>query len=151
MGKRGPPKTPTATLKTRKTFRRDRHDDAIDVTLKPTLPNPPDYFDVTAKRQWNKIGAMLRDKGLLTQLDAIAFEMLITSYMGVVNTAKQLGESGSPAPNPLVGINSKMLATLKWCLTQFGCTPSARNGLKPLGPGDESRPIDPMESLIGGR
>ena len=77
MGKRGPAKTPVATLKARGTFRSDRHNDQVDSELGPSLPPPPDHFDDEQIALWNEIGTKLERRGLMTELDAQAFELLI--------------------------------------------------------------------------
>lgn len=155
MGKRGPPKSPVSKLKARGTYRRDRHSDDIDKRLVPALPAAPAHFDSAAKKTWQRIGQTFAKHGLLTELDALAFELLVTSYQSVLDTAKQLGreelvyfvgESGAPVPNPLVGINAKSVATLKWALTQFGATPAARTGIKISNSKPET--LDPMQELL---
>ena len=75
MGRRGPAKTPVAELKKRGTYRKDRHSDAVDSELVPCLPAPPVHFDEDQKAVWNDIGQRLADKGLMTELDAQAFEL----------------------------------------------------------------------------
>ena len=157
MGKRGPSKTPVATLKQRGTFRADRHNDQIDSELGPSLPAPPIHFDEEQIALWNEIGTKLERRGLMTDLDAQAFELLIGAYVGMRQAQEQLsnselviyvGEMGTPIANPLIGIISKHLATVKWSLTQFGCTPSARTGINPA-----KRPetkVDPMAALLAG-
>lgn len=157
MGRRGPPKTPTNTLKQRGTFRRDRHGDEVDIELAPSLPDPPEHFDDEQRELWNSIGTRLKDRGLMTELDAQAFELLIGAYVGMRQAQDALsndslivyvGESGTPIANPLVNIISKHVATVKWCLTQFGCTPSARNGVKPVE--RKKQTTDPMAALLAG-
>lgn len=102
------------------------------------------------------MGSQLVKAGILSQLDAMALELLITSYIGTIDVARQLaagdlvvfvGENGTPCPNPLVGIMAKNIATLKWTLQQFGLTPAARTGIKLQQ--SQAEP-DPMASLISG-
>ena len=155
MGRRGPAKTPVAELKKRGTYRKDRHSDAVDSELVPCLPAPPVHFDEDQKAVWNDIGQRLADKGLMTELDAQAFELLIGSYFGMREAQQQLsasdlivyvGEQGTPIANPLVHIIANNTAMLKWCLTQFGCTPSARTGITPAS--HKVKSVDPMSALL---
>ncbi|WP_029247125.1 phage terminase small subunit P27 family [Schlesneria paludicola] len=157
MGKRGPGKTPVATLKQRGTFRADRHSDEVDEQLGPSLPDPPPHFDAEQIELWNKIGGKLAARGLMTDLDAQAFELLIASYVGMLQAQDALaaddlivyvGEQSTPMANPLVNIIAKNTAMLKWCLTQFGCTPSARTGITPAKRVEKT--IDPMAALLAG-
>ena len=156
MGRRGPPKTPVSTLRARGTFRADRHHDEIDSELPPCLPSAPPHFTDEQIAIWNEVGAKLAARGLMTELDAQAFELLIGSYVGMQEAQSELarsdlivyvGEQMTPVANPLVGIISKNTALLKWCLTQFGCTPSARTGITPAK--REVKSVDPMAALLG--
>lgn len=155
MGRRGPPKTPAATLKHRGTFRKDRHSDDVDKLLEVTVPPPPDHFDENAKALWNRLGQQLAEKGLVTELDSMALELLVASYLGMRSVTDTLAdqdlvyftESGAPIANPLIGIIGKNVALLKWALREFGCTPSARTGIKVTPPKKPS--LDPMAKLLG--
>lgn len=156
MGRRGPPKTPTATLKARGTFRADRHSDDVDSQLENKIPPPPDHFDDDQKALWQKLGEKLASKGLLTELDGMAFELLVGSYLGMRQIANELEgeslvfftESGAPIVNPLVGVIAKHTALLKWTLREFGCTPSARTGIRIEK--KEKQKVDPMSLLLAG-
>lgn len=156
MGRRGPPKTPTATLKARGTFRGDRHSDDVDSQLENKVPPPPQHFDDDQKALWQKVGEKLASKGLLTELDGMAFELLISSYLGMQDMTNKLSdedlvyitESGAPIVNPLVGVIAKHIGLLKWTLREFGCTPSARTGIRIDKP--EKKKVDPMSLLLAG-
>ena len=109
LGKRGPAKTPVATLKARGTFRSDRHSDEIDEQLGPSLPAPPEHFTAEQIAAWNTIGQKLAARGLMTDLDAQAFELLIGSYFGMLEAQRDLadsnlivyvGEMMTPVANP---------------------------------------------------
>lgn len=156
MGKRGPPKTPATILKNRGTFRRDRHSDDIDAALpkNSAVPKAPEHLDERAKRAWKTLAPKLAKVGLLTELDAIGMEVLCRAYADTVSTTEQLsqedlvvmvGENSTPQANPLVGIISKNIATLKWALTQFGLTPASRTGIKS---GAKSEETDRMDELL---
>ena len=139
----------------RGTFRKDRHSDEVDAQLEPSLPDPPAHFSDDEVAIWNEVGQKLAAKGLMTELDAAAFELLVGSYVGMRQAQEQLsesslivyvGEQGTPIANPLVGIIAKHTALLKWTLTQFGCTPSARAGVKPAE--RKKTIVDPMAALL---
>lgn len=153
-GKRGPPKKPSALLKQRGTFRSDRHSDDLEPVTPPNLPAAPAHLTDSEKRTWNEVGGKLAAIGLCSDLDAIALEVLVSSYCGMTDAAAELasgdlvvtvGQNETPMANPLVGVVAKQLATLKWCLTQFGMTPSARTSISlPEKPKE-----DPMAKLLG--
>lgn len=155
-GKRGPPKKPAALLKRRGTFRKDRHSDDLEPVTPPNLPAPPSHLTETERAKWNEVGSQLVKLGICSDLDAMALELLIRSYCGMCDAADELadgdlvvevGESCTPMANPLVGIVAKQLATLKWCLTQFGMTPSSRTSIRL----PETQQIDPMQALLAKR
>ena len=156
MGKRGPGNTPTATLKARGTFRADRHSDDVDSQLENKVPPPPEHFDDEQKALWHKHGEKLASKGLLTELDGIAFELLISAFTGMRDNARELADQdmilenavGMPMPNPLIGVIGKNIALLKWTLREFGCTPSARTGIRIEK--KEKKKVDPMSMLLAG-
>lgn len=153
MGKRGPPKKPSSVLKSRKTFRRDRHSDDLEAVANANLPKPPSHLSAAQRKQWHEIGQQLHKVGLCSDLDAICLELLVRSYCEMNNAQNRLssgdlvlevGDGGALQANPLVGVIAKHLATLKWCLTQFGMTPSARTGIRL----PEPKKMDPMERLL---
>ena len=157
MGKRGPGKTPSAILKGRGTFRADRHHDDADIELGPSLPEPPIHFTADQVEVWNAVGSKLAARGLMTELDSQAFELLVSAYCGMLSAQEEwsrsdlivyVGETMVPMANPLVGIIAKQTALLKWCLTQFGATPSARTGINPAKKHEKS--VDPMAALLAG-
>lgn len=157
MGKRGPPKTPATSLKQRGTFRADRHSDDVDKTAQPVLLRPPAHLNAKTKAVWRALAPKLKKHGLLTELDAISFEVLCQSYSDTIAAAGQLtpdqlivyvGEQKTPMANPLVGIIGKNLATLKWAIQQYGLSPAARTGIRTASvKADEA---DRMEELLGG-
>lgn len=153
-GKRGPPKKPAALLKQRGTFRKDRHSDDLEALAPPNLPAAPAHLSSAEKTKWREVGTKLAKLGICSDLDAIALELLVSSYCGMTDAAAELargdlvievGESGVPMPNPLVGIIGKHNQLLKWCLTQFGMTPSARTSIRL----PEKTKEDPMATLLG--
>lgn len=156
MGKRGPPKTPAAIKQKRGTTRRDRDTDDRERGLTFTLPSPPDHLSDKAREAWELLGPKLVNAELMTELDAIALEVLCESYAGTVETTENLkadnlivyaGKEKTPMANPLVGVIQKNLATLKWAMVQFGLTPAARNAIKPP---EKKEDDDPMGQLLGG-
>lgn len=156
MGRRGPPKTPTAIKDARQTMRKDRDTPDAAHGLKPVCPPPPAHLSVRAKAAWRTIGPKLAKYGLMTELDAIALEVLCTAYAETLTAAGQLktkdlvilaGQNGTPMANPLVGIIGKNLTTLRWALGRFGMTPADRSGIKASNKQDA---VDEMDELLNG-
>ena len=156
VGKRGPAKKPSAVLKKRGTFRRDRHSDDLEPATPPNLPAAPQHLTDAERAKWHEVGSKLVALGICSDLDGIALELLVTSYCGMVEATQELahadlvvevGESGCPMANPLVGIVGKRQQMLKWCLTQFGMTASSRTSIRL----PEPQKIDPMQALLAQR
>lgn len=156
MGRRGPPKTPAAIKSRRGTARKDRDTHDSERGLAAVIPEPPPHLSEKARERWAELAPKLARYDLLTELDSMALEVLCEAYAETVSTTEKLhdselivfvGENATPMANPLVGVISKNLATLKWAMVQFGLTPAARNAIKPP---KAKEVVDEMGSLLDG-
>ena len=136
MGRRGPKKTPAATKKRRGTYRADR--DAEPVEFEGVVPVPDEGLRDEVVEEWNRLAPILASKGLLTEVDWLAWRLGMHAYDTWLSSSEQLASEqlvvvsskGAPYQNPLVGIAGKSWqAVLTFC-REFGLTPSARSGLK---------------------
>ena len=69
MGKRGPPKTPTATLKARGSWHAN---DRNDPDLSMALPNCPDWLKGAGREHWFALLPLMAAGGILRQTDGPA-------------------------------------------------------------------------------
>lgn len=120
------------------------------------MPRCPSWLEDEAKREWKRMGKVLEDMGMLTEMDMAAFagycqayarwraaEEFITQHGDMVRTP-----NGYLQQVPQVSIaqtNLKIL--LKFC-EQFGMTPSARSRI--VVGSDKKETTDEMELLLRG-
>lgn len=127
-----------------------------EVKPQKKAPRCPQWLEEDAKREWKRMGKILEQMGLLTEMDMTAFAGYCQAYARSKEAEEFLSKHGSilKTPNgylqqvPQVSISQTNLKImLKFC-EQFGLTPSARNRLATMdsevGNGDE------MEDLLGG-
>ncbi|MGU8073226.1 phage terminase small subunit P27 family [Streptococcus suis] len=127
-----------------------------EVKPKQKAPRCPQWLEDDAKKEWKRMGKILEQMGILTEMDMTAFAGYCQAYARWKEAEEFLTKHGSiiKTPNgylqqvPQVSISQTNLKImLKFC-EQFGLTPSARNRLATMdsevGTGDE------MEDLLGG-
>lgn len=122
-------------LKLRGTYRPDRHD--TDPPPIADAAEKPATLDADAADVWNALSPALTAQGLLSDLDALAFEMLCTEAARWRSLQRMLAETGGPIvmvggipkANPaLIQLHKSRDATLGM-IREFGLTPAARRGI----------------------
>jgi len=138
MSKRGTKTQPINVLKLKGTFREDRHvGAALEAKLSHEPPAPPAHLSDDDKKEFTRVANQLAAVGLCTELDVEAVELFVVTSRGVREVREELESEGCVVEttkggtqmNPLARILDQRIATLKWCLSQFGMTPSARSSL----------------------
>ena len=112
-------------------------------------PRCPSWLEAEAKREWKRMGRILEQMGLLTEMDMAAFagwkeaEEFISQHGTMVRTP-----NGYLQQVPQVSIaQTNMKIMLRFC-EQFGLTPSARSRI--IAGEGTVEPTDEMERLLGG-
>ena len=119
-------------------------------------PRCPGWLEDEAKKEWKRMGKILEQMGLLTEMDMAAFAGYCQAYARWKEAEEFITQHGTMVrtPNgylqqvPQVSIaqtNQKIM--LKFC-EQFGLTPSARSRI--VGGDGAPDPADEMEQLLGG-
>jgi P27 family predicted phage terminase small subunit len=99
------------------------------------LPEPPDYLSRRALEEWTRLGALLKDSGLISNLDQIAFGCLC-QLIGRLSEAEGLlaqhgllvkGPNGYPMPSPYLTIVNSSSRQILRIAAEFGMTPSSRS------------------------
>ena len=131
--------------------------------LNPNEPSPgkkaprcPGWLEDEAKKEWKRMGKILEQMGLLTEMDMAAFagycqayarwkeaEEFITQHGTIVKTP-----SGYWQQVPQVSIAQTYLKIMNRFAEQFGLTPSSRSRI--IAEDTTSGPADEMEALLGG-
>lgn len=124
---------------------------------KPTgVPECPDWLEDEAKAEWERVGTILENMGMLTSVDTTAFAGYCQAYARWREAEEFLTQHGSivRTPNgylqqvPQVSIaQTNLKIVLKFC-EQFGLTPSSRSRIVADKSVDET--TDEMEKLLRG-
>jgi P27 family predicted phage terminase small subunit len=148
MGKRGPPKKPTALRVLHGT---DRKGDELEVQPPPpTDADPPDWLGPLGVELWNRMHPMLTSLKLLTAADWLQLAVLCDSYEQLRIAAQELQEEGGTCTSdkgnmynhPAFTRRAKFAAEVDRIARQFGLTPAARQGMKS---GDVSSEADELK------
>lgn len=131
MGRRGPKPAPTAE----KRKRGNPGHRALN-EQEPVLPaadlTPPEHLGEAGLKEWNRLGQMLTDAGVLTAGDMRCFETycrIVDDEARYVALCQKVGDAAAHQ----VGYAAHLLrlrAQLKQYLAELGGTPSSRSGVK---------------------
>lgn len=119
-------------------------------------PRCPSWLEEEAKREWKRMGKILEQMGILTEMDMTAFAGYCQAYARWKEAEEFITQHGTMirTPNgylqqvPQVSIaQTNLKIMLKFC-EQFGLTPSARSRIIAGESLIESQ--DEMEQLLGG-
>lgn len=151
MGQRGPAPKPT-TLK-ELAGNPGKHRLPPNEPKPPVkLPEPPNHLSPVAREAWYRFGRYLEKLGVLTELDAVAFERGCEVYAEVCELQKDIRENGRAQKvetksgdimeraRPQVQMYQNADQRLKLWLVQFGMTPASRSNVHGEAPEDDSDP-----------
>lgn len=133
MGRRGPPKTPTAlTLVKGNPGRRPLPKNEPQPAI--TRPEPPEHLSETARTEWRRICPLLADLGLMSDIDIAVLAAYCGAYSDLLDaTEKQRGRStviktvnGNWMQSPFVSMIRQARLDMIRFAAQLGMTPSAR-------------------------
>ena len=132
--------------------------------LNPNEPRPdkkaprcPSWLEEEAKKEWKRMGRMLEQAGLLTEMDMAAFAGYCQAYARWKEAEEFISRHGTIVKTPSgywqqvpqVSIAQTYLKIMNKFAEQFGLTPSSRSRIiaSDGGPADAA---DEMENLLGG-
>lgn len=129
MGKRGPAKTPTNTLKLRGSFLAQQRKG--EPQFANSLPPCPHWVSPHAAKHWDDIGGLLLSMGLMAAPYSLALGLLVEALADYVKRAEQCRdcdevvytEKGAFA-HPLFGMKDKAWDRVLKAAQQFGLTPA---------------------------
>ena len=124
---------------------------------KGRLPRCPEWLEDDAKKEWKRLGKVLAEMGMLTNLDMMAFAGYCQAYARWKGAEEFITRHGDMVRTPngylqqvpqmsIAQTNLKIM--LKFC-EQFGLTPSARSRMVGEENGGEKE-TDEMELLLRG-
>lgn len=114
------------------------------------LPSPPKELSDPAKREWRRTGRLLREMGVITEIDAAAFAAYCASYARWLECQEMLAKSSVLVKgnmglivNPLLRVARDAQDQFTRALVEFGMSPSSRTRIQVTG---ESR--DSLDDLL---
>ena len=115
------------------------------------LPEPPDHLSDEAKREWDRVGALLLVVGLVSELDRAALAAYCQAWARWVEAEEALRQygvvikspSGFPMQSPFLAVANKALEQMRWTLVEFGLTPASRTKVHAEAPAAD----DPLDEL----
>ena len=133
MGLRAPAPKPTS-IKRLEGNPGERKLNELEPPPKVGVPECPDYLDEVARREWDRLTAILVSMKVLTEADYIALANLCQAYSTLMNAQKQMNKtgilykskSGYIQQSPLLGIIHTQTTIVNNLLREFGLTPSSR-------------------------
>lgn len=129
----GRKRKPTAMLKASDTYRKDRHENRLEVSGRPDQPSFSDSRDT-----FDWLVQKLDDLGVVAELDAIALQMLADAwedYCASREVIRKLGPTYTTTtaqgdemhrPRPELALMQQSWDRLKKMLPEFGLTAAAR-------------------------
>jgi P27 family predicted phage terminase small subunit len=144
MGKRGPPKTPTATLKLRGSFAAGGRDGEPEV--RPEIPACPSWVSASGREHWQDVAEMLLPMGLIGKPFSIVLGLLVDALADYVHRSKQAAEcelytttGKGMFPHPIHGMRDKAWSRVLKAAQQFGLSPASIAGVTKLGSAKERK------------
>lgn len=154
-----PPKSKSEHLKAG-SYRKSRHDNTLDGIAKPieTMPEPPAYFDVRHRKEWEKCCNELLVLGVLATADADVIELYCTNRVSFVDAAKDVmkngiileDEEGGRYKNPALLVRQQAEKVILNIASVFGFTPRARMGIKTTTP-QKDKQASILDFIKGGQ
>lgn len=143
MGERGKPPQPTALVKQKGYYRKDRHEDSIADSgalqfVYKNIPTPPEHFDDLAVEVWNSTLAQASQLyGYISFIDLAMFSEYCECYSELQdlnnkcrgNSLIYEDDNGVKRTNPLYKERDDKRKMLIQLSREFGFTPSARSRL----------------------
>ena len=127
------------------TYRADRHGDAHanqpQLETVKRLPRAPEFLGKIGRREWNRIGPELVEKGVLTAADMASFAGYCASLERAIRAEEMIRDEGYTLETPQgfeqarpeVSIARQAWAEVRKFGQEFGITPSSRTRVRPAG------------------
>jgi P27 family predicted phage terminase small subunit len=113
-------------------------------------PDPPDWLDDDARKEWDRITPILLRLGLLTQIDLAKLASYCTAYSDLADARRELkkfksrllvDDNGKFYTNPLVAIARAAKREIDTFGSEFGMSPASRTRIQvnPPSRGDDDK------------
>ena len=117
---------------------------------RPSCPTGRNGLTGEARREWERLGPLLAEQGLLTEWDRSLFSMYCQEWKIYVTVCRKLrtlddctvlSTKGNVIQHPLVGLKNRTYQNLLRIAAEFGLSPSSRTRLH-VQPAEETDPPD---------
>ena len=119
------------------TFRHDRHGSIVEGDSLNSLPDVPDRLTGRSRKEFKKLGTILVNKGILTDLDMNLFEMYCVQFDIIDQAYKDIKAKGvmlegsrGMIKSPAFGVLKESIELQNRISAKFGFTPVDRAGIK---------------------
>ena len=123
------------------------------------MPYAPKFVNAEAKREWNRMVAILLELGLYTEVDHAALAMYCQAWGRWVVAERKLAETGQgeiitgvmggKMQNPWRYEANKAFEQMRQMLPEFGLTPSSRSRLSAPAAPDEPTLAEQLFQMVG--
>ena len=112
------------------------------------MPTCPKVLQGEARHEWHRMGKILFQAGLLTEIDGPALMGYCLAYARLLDAEEKVRQFGSVvkapsgylAHSPYLAIANKALEQMRAMLVEFGMTPSSRSRVQAAGGGRRQAP-----------
>ena len=155
-GKAGPRPLPTELKLLRGTYRSER---AAEHQPMPAtrVPPCPAHILGEARREWKRTGKLLRDMGLISDLDRSAFAAYCQAWARWVEAEEKLREfgvvivnkaKGEMYPSPFWKVSEQAVSQMRMFLVEFGMTPASRTRVTAVPVKERNNAPDPKANFF---
>lgn len=154
MGARGPRPKPIEAKVLQGTFRPDRA--PKNPACPPVeLPGAPAWLPAAAKREWNRVGALLLEARLVSKLDLGVLAIYCCALADMEWARREMAKPGGRVMKlkggyrqvaPAVSIYQQATERLRQAAAELGLSPAARARVE-AAPPDDDRPANPWDEL----
>ena len=117
------------------------------------LPPCPRHLDKRARKEWRRIGRMLLEVRVITELDRAVLTVYCQSWSEYVRACEEipkkqpvcLARDGYPRLNPWLRVQREACERMSRAMTELGLTPVSRTRVRIEGP----KPMGKVESFMG--
>ena len=158
MGRRGPPKTPTALKRLRGTDQPCRRSPG-EPAPRPGVPDAPAFLDAAARAEWDRMAPQLEVRGLLETIDLAVLAVYCTAWSRLVAAELALRVEGEVVvdaygrlqTSPYVRVAATARTQLIAAAREMGLSPASRASVTARPPLGGSSSDEQQRRFFGAR
>lgn len=158
MGRRGPPKTPTALKRLRGTDQPCRRNQS-EPAPRPGVPDAPVFLDAAARTEWHRLLPELEVRGLLEAIDLAVLAVYCTAWSRLVAAERALAVEGDVVvdacgrlkTSPFVRVAATARTQLIAAAREMGLSPASRASVTAAPPPGGASSEERQRRFFGAR